>query len=295
MTSTRTTLAGGTFSLADNLTVTRTGYGAMQLAGPHVFGPPADREAALAVLRAVVELGITHIDTSDFYGPFVTNEIIKEALHPYPDALHLVTKVGSLRDAEGGWPRARSRDQLRQAVHDNLTRLGLERLDVVNLRVGGIDSPEAGSIADPFSALVELRDEGLIAHLGVSNVTGEQVAEAQAIAPIVEVQNLYNIANRQDDDLVDSLAAQGIAYVPYFPLGGFSPLQSETLSRVAERLGATRMSVALAWLLQRSPNILLIPGTSSVAHLHENVAGAALELPVDALAELNTIGAALVE
>lgn len=285
----RSTLAGGTFTIADDLALTRIGYGAMQLAGPQVFGPPADREGARAVLRAAVELGITHIDTADFYGPYVTNEIIKEALHPYSGDLHIVTKVGSLRDAEGNWPHARSRDQLRQAVHDNLTRLGLDSLDVVNLRVGGFEDPTPGSIAEPFTALAELQEEGLIRHLGVSTVNAEQVREAQGIAPIVSVQNFYNIANRQDDALIDSLAEQGIAYVPYFPLGGFSPLQSDTLNRVAQRLDTAPMSVALAWLLQRSPNILLIPGTSSVAHLRENVAGASMELPRDAVEELNSI------
>jgi aryl-alcohol dehydrogenase-like predicted oxidoreductase len=275
--------------MAEDLTVTRIGYGAMQLAGPHVFGPPADRDAAVAVLREVVELGITHIDTSDYYGPRVTNQIIKEALHPYPDELHIVTKVGALRDAEGGWPTALAPDQLRQAVHDNLSNLGLDALDVVNLRVGGLDSPEPGSIAEPFTVLAELQQEGLIKHLGLSTVSAEQIAEAQSIAPIVCVQNFYNIANRHDDDLIDSLAVQGIAYVPYFPLGGFSPLQSDTLESVADRLDATPMAVALAWLVQRSPNILLIPGTSSVAHLRENVTGAALELPEDALTKLDRI------
>ncbi len=286
---TSSTLPGGTFTLADDLTLTRVGYGAMQLAGPHVFGPPADRDEALAVLREVVELGITHIDTSDYYGPYVTNEIIKEALHPYPESLHLVTKVGALRDSEGGWPPARSPEQLRQAVHDNLDRLGLDAIDVVNLRLGGLDTPEEGSLAEPFTALVELQQEGLIKHLGLSTVNAEQIAEAQSIAPIVCVQNFYNLAHRDDDELVDSLADQGIAYVPYFPLGGFSPLQSDTLTSVAERLDATPMAVALAWLLQRSPNILLIPGTSSVAHLRENVAGAALVLPEEELAELDGI------
>ena len=288
-TTTTTSLPGGTFTLADDLTLTRMGYGAMQLAGPHVFGPPADRDAAVAVLREVVELGITHIDTSDFYGPYVTNEIIKEALHPYPESLHLVTKVGALRDAEGGWPPARSPEQLRQAVHDNLDHLGLDALDVVNLRLGGLDAPEAGSLAEPFTALAELQQQGLIKHLGLSTVNAEQVAEAQSIAPIVCVQNFYNVAHRDDDALVDSLAGQGIAYVPYFPLGGFTPLQSDTLTSVAERLDATPMAVALAWLLQRSPNILLIPGTSSVAHLRENVAGAGLDLPAEELAELDAI------
>lgn len=288
---TSTTLPGGTFAFSGDMRVTRTGYGAMQLAGPGVFGPPEDRDAAIAVLREAVEMGITHIDTSDFYGPHVTNQIIHEALAPYPDGLRIVTKVGALRDAKGGWPQARSPEQLRQAVYDNLNNLGLEALDVVNLRVGGLSSPEPGSIAEPFTALAEMQQEGLIRHLGISTVTAEQVAEAQSIAPVVCVQNLYNIANRQDDDLIDSLAAQGIAYVPYFPLGGFSPLQSDTLQSVAARLDATTMSVALAWLLQRSPNILLIPGTSSVAHLRENVAGAALTLPEDELAELDGIAA----
>jgi pyridoxine 4-dehydrogenase len=284
-------LPGGTFTMGEDLTVTRMGYGAMQLAGPHVFGPPADRDAAVAVLRAAVELGITHIDTSDYYGPHVTNQIIKEALHPYPDGLHIVTKVGALRDAEGGWPKALAPEQLRRAVHDNLENLGLDALDVVNLRVGGLDSPEPGSLADPFAALAQLQHEGLIEHLGVSTVSAEQIAEAQSIAPIVCVQNFYNVANRADDDLIDSLAAQGIAYVPYFPLGGFSPLQSDTLDSVATRLDATPMTVALAWLLQRSPNILLIPGTSSVAHLRENVSGAGLTLSEDDLSELNAIAA----
>ena len=284
-----TTLPGGTFTLADDLTVTRMGYGAMQLAGPHVFGPPRDRDAAVAVLREVVDLGITHIDTSDYYGPYVTNEIIKEALHPYPDGLHIVTKVGALRDAEGGWPPARSPEQLRQAVHDNLDRLGLDALDVVNLRVGGLDTPTPGSVEEPFTALAELQQQGLIRHLGISTVSAEQVEEARSIAPVVCVQNMYNLARRDDDALVDSLAAQGIAYTPYFPLGGFSPLQSDTLAAVAARLEATPMSVALAWLLHRSPNILLIPGTSSVAHLRENVAGAGLELSPDVLKELDAI------
>jgi pyridoxine 4-dehydrogenase len=281
------TLAGGTFTMAEGLTVTRMGYGAMQLAGPHVFGPPADPDAAVAVLREAIELGITHIDTADFYGPHVTNQIIKEALYPYPDDLHIVTKVGAVRDAEGGWPRARSPEQLREQVRDNLRNLGLDALDVVNLRVGGFDSPEPGSIAEPFTALAQMKHEGLIKHLGLSTVNAEQIAEAQSIAPIVCVQNFYNIANRRDDDLIDSLASQHIAYVPYFPLGGFSPLQSDTLEAVAIRLDVTPMAVALAWLLQRSENILLIPGTSSVAHLRENVTDAGLTLSEDDLAELN--------
>ena len=282
-------LPGGTFTLADDLTLTRMGYGAMQLAGPHVFGPPADPDAALAVLRTAVEMGITHIDTSDYYGPHITNQIIKEALHPYPSTLHLVTKVGARRDAEGNWPAALAPGELRQAVQDNLTNLGVAALDVVNLRVGGLDAPTPGSLAEPFTALAEMQQAGLIKHLGVSTVSAEQVAEAQAIAPVVCVQNFYNIANRSDDALIDSLARQGIAYVPFFPLGGFSPLQSDTLFQVATRLDATPMAVALAWLLQRSPNILLIPGTSSVAHLRENVAGAGLVLPEDAVRELDAI------
>jgi pyridoxine 4-dehydrogenase len=282
-----TTSPGGTFRLADDVTVTRMGYGAMQLAGPHVFGPPADRDAAVAVLREVIELGITHIDTSDYYGPYVTNEIIREALHPYPESLHLVTKVGAFRDAKGGWPPALEPDDLRRAVHDNLQHLGLDALDVVNLRVGDFDSPNPGSIAEPFSVLAALREEGLIRHLGLSTVNADQIAEAQSIAPVVCVQNFYNVANRSDDDLVDKLAAEGIAYVPYFPLGGFTPLQSGELTAVAERLGRTPMAVALAWLLQRSPNILLIPGTSSVAHLRENVAAADLTLAPADLTELD--------
>jgi pyridoxine 4-dehydrogenase len=288
---TTTNLPGGTFTMADDLTVTRVGYGAMQLAGPGIFGPPKDHDEAIRVLHEVIELGINHIDTSDFYGPYVTNLLIKEALHPYPESLHLVTKVGARRDAEGGWPHARSPKELRDAVHSNLEHLGLEALDLVNMRVGGFNAPEPGSLEEQFTALAEMRQEGLIKHLGVSTVNAEQVAEAQSIAPIVCVQNMYNVAHREDDDLVDSLAAQGIAYVPYFPLGGFSPLQADELNSVAKRLDATPMSVALAWLLQRSPNILLIPGTSSVAHLHENVAGAALTLSADDLAELDKIAA----
>jgi pyridoxine 4-dehydrogenase len=284
-----TTVPGGTFTLASDLTVTRMGYGAMQLAGPGVFGPPADRDGAIAVLREAIELGITHIDTSDFYGPHVTNQIIKEALHPYADSLHIVTKVGARRDADGGWPHARSPQELVQAVHENLDNLGLDALDVVNLRLGGLDSAEPGSIDEPFTALAQLQQEGLIKHLGLSTVSAEQLAEAQTIAPVVCVQNFYNIAHRDDDDLIDSLAAQGIAYVPYFPLGGFSPLQSATLDSVATRHGVTPMTVALAWLLQRSPNLLLIPGTSSIAHLHENVAGAVLTLTEDDLTELDSV------
>ncbi|NIH86686.1 aldo/keto reductase family oxidoreductase [Amycolatopsis granulosa] len=288
---TANTLAGGTFQLAEGLPVGRMGYGAMQLAGPGVFGPPADRAAAVAVLREAVELGVNHIDTADFYGPHVTNQIIREALHPY-DGLVVVTKVGAVRDAEGGWIHQRSPEQLRAQVHDNLRNLGVDALDVVNLRVGGGDdghSAVRGSIAEPFLALVEMQQEGLIRHLGISTVNAEQVAEARSIAPIVCVQNAYNIARREDDELIDSLAAQGIAYVPYFPLGGFSPLQSEVLDAVAARLGATPMAVALAWLLRRSPNILLIPGTSSLGHLRENVAAVSLDLPDDVLDALDAL------
>lgn len=288
---TNDTLPGGTYDLGD-LEVTRFGYGAMQLAGPQVFGPPADRDEAVRVLRKAVELGITHIDTADFYGPHVTNEIIREALHPYAEDLHIVTKVGSRRNAKGQWPPARKPEQLVEDVHANLERLGLEQLDVVNLRVGGFDAPEAGSIAPQFEALAELRQQGLIRHLGLSTVTAAQLLEALRIAPVVCVQNMYNVAQRADDDLVDLTAAEGIAFVPYFPLGGFSPIQSGALDAVAERLGESRLSVALAWLLQRSPNILLIPGTSSVEHLRANVAGAGITLPSDALAELDAIAAA---
>ena len=283
-----TALPGGTWTLGD-LTVTRFGYGAMQLAGPWVMGPPADRDGALAVLREAIDLGITHIDTSDAYGPRITNRLIREALHPYPDSLHIVTKVGATRDAQGGWPTAREPDDLRRAVHDNLEALGLEVLDLVNLRLGNTEGPQPSSLATAFETLVTLKEQGLIRHLGVSNATAAQVAEAQSIAPIVCVQNLYNLAHRQDDDLIDRLNDEGIAYVPFFPLGGFSPLQSSALSAVTARLGATSMSVALAWLLQRSPNILLIPGTSSVAHLRENLAGAGLSLSEDDLAELDAI------
>ncbi|MCI3153608.1 aldo/keto reductase family oxidoreductase [Streptomyces sp. GB4-14] len=295
MTTTRTTatamttLPGGTWTLGD-LTVTRFGYGAMQLAGPGVMGPPADREGALAVLREAVRLGITHIDTADAYGPRVTNRLIHEALHPYPDTLHIATKVGARRDADGGWPPAREPDDLRRAVHDNLEALGVDTLDLVNLRLGDATGPRPGSLATAYETLVELQREGLIRHLGLSNATPGQVAEAETIAPFVCVQNLYNLAHRQDDALIDRLAAQGVAYVPYFPLGGFTPLQSATLSQVAERHGVRPVAVALAWLLRRSPNILLIPGTSSVAHLRENVAGAALTLTEEDLAALDTIG-----
>ena len=285
-------LPGGSYRVAD-LDLSRAGYGAMQLAGPGVFGPPKDRDAAIAVLRTAVDLGINHIDTADFYGPQVTNELIREALAPYPGDLHIVTKVGARRDAAGGWLHARTPAELRAQVHDNLRHLGLDVLDVVNLRTGGVQGPEPGSIAEQFGALAELRQQGLIRHLGLSTVTAAQLAEAQAIAPVACVQNLYNIARRDDDALVDLTARQGIAYVPYFPLGGFAPLQSNAQQRAAGRIGATPMAVALAWLLQRSPNILLIPGTSSVAHLRENVASAALTLPADAVADLDAIGRAV--
>jgi pyridoxine 4-dehydrogenase len=286
-----TDLPGGTFTLAPGLSVTRMGYGAMQLAGPGVFGPPKDRDEAIAVLREVVESGITHIDTSDYYGPFVTNELIREALHPYPESLHIVTKVGARRDAGGAWLEARSPDELRRAIHENLDHLGLEAMDVVNLRLGGFAEAEGGSLAEPFGALAELQQQGLIRHLGLSTVNAEQIKEAQSITPIVCVQNFYNVAHRGDDDLVDSLAEQGIAYVPYFPLGGFSTLQSTELASVAARLDTTPLAVALAWLLQRSPNILLIPGTSTRAHLRENIAGASVVLSEEDLVELDRIAA----
>jgi aryl-alcohol dehydrogenase-like predicted oxidoreductase len=291
--SSQTALPGGAYQLGD-LTVGRVGFGAMQLAGPGVFGPPADLDEAVAVLREAVALGVNHIDTAEFYGPHVTNEIIHQALAPYPDDVHIVTKVGAVRDEAGGWVYARSPQQLREAVQENLRTLKLEALDVVNLRVGGGDdghSAVAGPIAEQFGALAELREQGLIRHLGLSTVDERQLAEAQAIAPVVCVQNSYNVARREDDPLVELTAAQGIAYVPYFPLGGFSPLQSATLDAVADRLGVRPMAVALAWLLHRSPNVLLIPGTSSVAHLRDNVAAAGLSLDAGTLAELDAIGA----
>jgi pyridoxine 4-dehydrogenase len=289
MSKSTASLPGGTWVLGD-LTVTRFGYGAMQLAGPGVMGPPADHDGALAVLREAADLGITHIDTSDAYGPRVTSQLIRQALRPYPESLHIVTKVGATRDQHGGWPPARDPESLRRSVNENLENLGLEVLDTVNLRLGDARGPQPGSLAEPLETLAVLQQQGLIRHLGVSNVTAEQVAEARAIAPIVCVQNMYNLAYRHDDKLIDELAEQGIAYVPFFPLGGFSPLQSSALSAVASRLDATPMSVALAWLLQRSPNILLIPGTSSVAHLRENVAGAGLWLSHEDVAELDKIG-----
>ena len=288
-TDTSATLPGGTWSLSD-ATITRFGYGAMQLAGPWVVGPPADHNGALDVLRQAVEAGITHIDTSDAYGPHVTNELIHEALHPYPESLLIATKVGADRDAQGGWPTARRPEDLRRQVQNNLHTLGVETLDLVNMRMGDAQGPQDGSIAEAFETLVELQQQGLIRHLGVSNVTTDQVAEARSIAEIVCVQNMYNLAHRHDDHLVDVLAADQIAYVPFFPLGGFSPLQSDELSTVAAHLDTTPMAVALAWLLQRSPNILLIPGTKSAAHLHENIASAGLTLSAEDLTNLDRIG-----
>ena len=285
-------LPGGSFQLGD-LTVGRVGFGAMRLSGPGIFGPPADTDEALAVLREAVALGVNHIDTADFYGPHVTNELIHQALAPYQEDLRIVTKVGAVRDGAGAWVPARSPRELREQVHSNLRTLKLDALDVVNLRVGGGSdghSAVPGPVAEQFGALAELREQGLIRHLGLSTVDAEQLAEAQAIAPVVCVQNFYNIARRGDDPLVELTARQGIAYVPYFPLGGFTPLQSDTLGAVAARLGSTPMAVALAWLLHRSPNILLIPGTSSVAHLRENVAGASLALDAATIAELDAIG-----
>jgi aryl-alcohol dehydrogenase-like predicted oxidoreductase len=267
----------------------RVGYGAMQLAGPHVWGPPKDRAAAVAVLRAAIELGINHIDTSDFYGPHVTNQIIREALHPYRDGLTITTKIGFRRGDDQSWIPAASATELRQAVHDNLRNLGLEALDVVNLRAPGVQGPDGSSITEALSTVIKLKEEGLIRHIGVSNVDTRQLAEAQAMTPIVCVQNHYNLVHRSDDAMIDALAAQGIAYVPFFPLGGFSPLQSDVLTQVAARMEATPMQVALAWLLQRSPNVLVIPGTSSVAHLRENVAAGALKLDTAALAALDGI------
>lgn len=279
----------GTFRLGDR-EIQRMGYGAMQLAGPGVFGPPKDRRAAIAVLRAAVEQGVDHIDTSDFYGPHVTNQIIREALHPYADDLTLVTKIGARRDGQGGWIPALSREELIQAVQDNLSNLGLEQLEVVNFRaMFSAHGPAEGSIAEPFSVLAELQKEGLIRHLGVSNVTTRQIEEARSIAPIACVQNHYNLVHRHDDAIIDRLAEDGIAYVPFFPLGGFTPLQSSILQQVADELAVTPMQVALAWLLRRSANILLIPGTSSVKHLQENLAAAELVLPEAAVEVLNSI------
>ncbi|MEH2300267.1 MAG: aldo/keto reductase family oxidoreductase [Nostoc sp.] len=283
---------GGSFTLAGtSVTLKRIGYGAMQLAGSGVWGPPRDMDAAVAVVREAIALGINHIDTSDFYGPHITNQIIRQALHPYPENLTIVTKVGAVRGADASWNPAQSPTELRQAVHDNLSNLGVDVLHVVNLRRWG-DGPSEGSIAEQFTALAEMQQQGLIRHLGLSNVTAAQVEEARAIAPVVCVQNQYNLAHRDDEALVGDLALKGIAYVPFFPLGGFNPLQSSTLDTVAASVGATKMQVALAWLLQRSSNILLIPGTSSVEHLHENLKAADLQLPPQIIAELDAIGGA---
>ena len=288
---TKQTNLGGSFTLPNTaMTVNRMGYGAMQLAGPHVWGPPRDVDGAVAVLREAVASGVNHIDTSDFYGPHVTNQIIKQALHPYPDGLVIVTKVGARRGEDKSWIHALSRQELIDAVHDNLRNLGLDRLDVVNLRVGGVMGPSEGSIEEPLTALAELKRQGLIRHLGLSNISPEQLAEGQKISEIVCVQNLYNVANRNDDSFIETLAKGGLAYVPFFPLGGFSPLQSSALDAAAASLETTPMQVALAWLLQRSPNILLIPGTSSVEHLRENLKAATLQLPPAMIAELDSIG-----
>ena len=283
---------GGDFTLpGTSMTLNRMGYGAMQLAGPQVWGPPRDVNAAIAVLRDAVAAGVNHIDTSDFYGPHVTNQIIKQALHPYPDGLVIVTKVGARRGEDKSWMHALSRQELIDGVHDNLRNLGVEALDVVNLRVGGIMGPAEGSIEEPLTVLAELKSQGLIRHLGLSNVSPEQLAEAQTITEIVCVQNFYNVAQHNDDAFVGDLAEQGIAYVPFFPLGGFTPVQSSLLDAAAASLEASPMQVALAWLLQRSPNILLIPGTSSTAHLGENLNAATLKLPGEVVASLDSIGA----
>jgi pyridoxine 4-dehydrogenase len=283
---------GGTFTLPrSSITLRRIGYGAMQLAGPGVWGPPRDPDAAVTVLREAVAAGVNHIDTSDFYGPHVTNQLIKQALHPYPNSLVIVTKVGARRGADKSWIHALSRQELIDGVHDNLRNLGVQTLDVVNLRVGGITEPSEGSIEKPLSVLVELKRQGLIRHIGLSNVTPKQLAEAQSITEIVCVQNFYNVAHRNDDAFIDDLAAQGIAYVPFFPLGGFTPLQSSALDAAAAKMQATPMQVALAWLLQRSPNILLIPGTSSLGHLRENLRASVLQIPSAVLADLDSIGA----
>ena len=281
----------GSFSLPDtSLSLNRMGYGAMQLAGPGVWGPPKDVKTAVAVLREAVDSGVNHIDTSDFYGPHVTNQIIKRALHPYADGLVIVTKVGARRGGDKSWVHALSRRELIDGVHDNLRNLGLDSLDVVNLRVGGIAEPTEGSIEEPLTVLAELKKQGLIRHLGLSNVSSKQLAEAQTITDVVCVQNFYNVAHRSDDRFIDELAAQGIAYVPFFPLGGFTPLQSSELDTAASSLGMTTMQLALAWLLQRSPNILLIPGTSSLQHLRENLQASQRRIPAEVLTNLNAIG-----
>jgi pyridoxine 4-dehydrogenase len=282
---------GGSFTLPNtSITLNRMGYGAMKLAGPQVWGPPADVDGAIAVLREAVASGVNHIDTSDYYGPHVTNQIIKRALHPYPDELVIVTKLGARRGPDKSWPHAHSRQELIDGVHDNLRNLGLDGLDVVNLRVGAVDRPLEGSIEEPLTVLAELKRQGLIRHLGLSNITPGQLAEGQRITEIVCVQNMYNVAQRNDDSFIDELAKQGIAYVPFFPLGGFTPLQSSALDKAAATLATTPMKIALAWLLQRSPNILLIPGTSSIQHLRENLEAASLQLPRDVVADLDSIG-----
>ena len=282
---------GGSFTLpGTSIKLVRMGYGAMQLAGPEIWGPPRDVDAAIAVLREAIASGVNHIDTSDYYGPHVTNQIIKKALHPYPAELIIVTKLGARRGGDKSWLHALSRQELIDGAHDNLRNLGVDALDVVNLRVGGMMEPSEGSIETPLTVLAELKGQGLIRHIGLSNVSPQQLQEAQKITEIVCIQNFYNVARRNDDVLIDTLARQGIAYVPFFPLGGFTPLQSSVLDRVAASMQASPMQVALAWLLQRSPNILLIPGTSSPKHLRENLNAAALELPSDVIAELNTIG-----
>ncbi len=273
-----------------SMTLNRMGYGAMQLAGPGVWGPPRDVNTAIAVLREAVESGVNHIDTSDYYGPHVTNQIIKRALHPYPDGLVIVTKLGARRGADKSWPHALSRQELEDAVHDNLRNLGLDHLDVVNLRLGGMSEPGEESIEEPLTVLVKLKREGLIRHIGLSNISSQQLAEAQTMTEIVCVQNFYNVAHRNDDAFIDDLAAKGIAYVPFFPLGGFSPLQSSALDAAASSLKATPMQVALAWLLQRSSNILVIPGTSSIEHLRENLQSSLLQIPREMIADLDAIG-----
>jgi aryl-alcohol dehydrogenase-like predicted oxidoreductase len=290
---TKQTNLGGSFQFVNSsMTVNRMGYGAMQLTGPQVWGPPRDPDEAVRVLREAIDAGVNHIDTSDYYGPHVTNQIIQQALHPYRDGLVIVTKVGARRGADKSWPDALSRQELIQAVHDNLRNLRVDQLDVVNLRVGGMLGPSEGSIEEPFTALAELQRQGLIRHLGLSNVTARQFAEGQKISEIVCVQNFFNIAQRDDDAFVDELASRGVAYVPFFPLGGFTPLQSSELDAVAASVGATPMQVALAWLLHRAPNILLIPGTSSVRHLRENLQAAALQLSPETIRTLDSIAAA---
>ncbi len=291
---TKQTHLAGSFSLpGTSITINRIGYGAMQLAGPEVWGPPRDVDAAIAVLREAVDSGVNHIDTSDYYGPHITNQLIKRALHPYPKDLLIVTKVGARRGEDKSWIPALSRQELIDGIHDNLRNLGLDVLDVVNLRVGGFTEPSEGSIEEPLTVLAELKRQGLIRHIGLSNITPRQLAEAQTMTEIVCVQNFYNVANRKDDGFIIDLASQGVAYVPFFPLGGFSPLQSSALNAAAASLHATPMQIALAWLLQRSPNILLIPGTSSLRHLRENLQAATLQIPPEGLSDLDTISRGL--